>query len=180
MSQYFNASPDDVTSADESPLEKRQTWNVTGNEDILENRAYGDVIQQTAALGATQDMMVISQPPNIPLNTINSYAYQDEVSGTVRIYVVDSGANTQHQVSSGYSNECNANWLRHTRPSSVGNRTGFGLVIALELLKINPTLIPPQTRRIGRQEMIGTALLVFPSKEPIFLDQRISQLMYVS
>jgi hypothetical protein len=69
------------------------------NEHMLVDRAIGDVMQQTAAQGATQDMMVISQPLGTPLNTINSYAFQDE-DHTVRIYVVDTGANILHNVSS--------------------------------------------------------------------------------
>jgi hypothetical protein len=45
-------------------------------------------------------MMVISQPPSTELSNIGSYAYPDEVTSTVRIYVVDSGANTSVPVSS--------------------------------------------------------------------------------
>jgi hypothetical protein len=103
MSNLPTGYDDDPDSSDESsgesPPERRRSWNATENEDLLENRAYGDVLQQTAARGATQDMMVISQPPNINLNNINSYAYPDEVSSTIRIYLVDTGVNPNHNVS---------------------------------------------------------------------------------
>jgi hypothetical protein len=103
MSNLPTGYDDDPDSSDESsgesPPERRRSWNATENEDLLENRAYGDVLQQTAAMGATQDMMVISQPPNINLNNINSYAYPDEVSSTIRIYLVDTGVNPNHNVS---------------------------------------------------------------------------------
>lgn len=36
-------------------------------------------------------LMVISQPPGIPLAAINSYAYQTEAVGKVMVYIVDTG-----------------------------------------------------------------------------------------
>ena len=44
-------------------------------------------------------MLVMSQPPLIALSSIDSYAYPDEDPGSVRIYVVDTGANASVPVS---------------------------------------------------------------------------------
>jgi len=50
-------------------------------------------------VGAPDELKVISQPMGITLNAINSYAYQEEVSGNSMVYVVDSGSDPTHPVS---------------------------------------------------------------------------------
>ena len=50
-------------------------------------------------VGAPDELKVISQPLGITLNAINSYAYQEEVSGNSMVYVVDSGSDPTHPVS---------------------------------------------------------------------------------
>jgi hypothetical protein len=45
-----------------------------------------------------QELKVISQPPLVRLDDILTYAYQDEVIGNVRVYIVDSEADVSIQV----------------------------------------------------------------------------------
>jgi hypothetical protein len=42
--------------------------------------------------------MVFSQPKNIPLNRIDSYAWEEETN-PARLYIVDSGCETDIEVS---------------------------------------------------------------------------------
>jgi hypothetical protein len=165
---YDNDPDSSDESSGESPPERRQSWNATGNEDLLENRAYGDVLQQTAAMGATQDMMVISQPPLINLNNINSYAYPDEVSSTIRIYIIDTGANPNHNVSVAAKLKENANLSRHTLPSSMENHNGSGPVSQMVLVRLCLTPMTLMSNQMRFQMFLGMAPLVF-SRKPIFL-----------
>jgi hypothetical protein len=56
-----------------------------------------DLSQQRNAPSA---LKVISQPTDVPnLADIASYAYQNEPVGQVRIYIIDSGADPQSDVS---------------------------------------------------------------------------------
>lgn len=50
------------------------------------------------------DQKVYSQPPGISLPYIATYSYQDESPGVARIYIIDSGANTQSSVREGIHN----------------------------------------------------------------------------
>jgi subtilisin family serine protease len=47
---------------------------------------------------APPELRVISQPEGVPLNSLPFYAYNSVAGGGVTVYVVDSGANTQHPV----------------------------------------------------------------------------------
>ncbi len=45
------------------------------------------------------DMKVWSQPPGTSLDQIASYTFQEEVPGKARVYILDSGAMAEHDVS---------------------------------------------------------------------------------
>lgn len=45
------------------------------------------------------DMKVWSQPPGVSLEQITSYAFQEEIPGKARVYIIDSGAMAEHNVS---------------------------------------------------------------------------------
>ena len=49
---------------------------------------------------APDDLRVISQPPGIALADIASYAWQYEAMGFVRVYIVDTGADSTSPVRS--------------------------------------------------------------------------------
>jgi hypothetical protein len=44
------------------------------------------------------ELKVISQPPLVQLADILTYAYEDEVIGNARVYIVDGGADVSIQV----------------------------------------------------------------------------------
>lgn len=81
----------------ESSLQRRSS-----NETFASQIYVGDI--QKRAPGAKQQktdevsLKMISQPQGVLLDTIATYAYQEEEAGAARVYVLDSGFDSYHPV----------------------------------------------------------------------------------
>jgi hypothetical protein len=48
---------------------------------------------------ALPELRVISQPPAVPLDTLSGFAYNSTAGKDITVYIMDSGANPDHRVS---------------------------------------------------------------------------------
>lgn len=89
----------------ESIFSRRSSFSREANEDqnfrkeVLPKRATVPLSSLNQQTPVAASLKVISQPPGVDLSDIVSYAYQTEPLGQVRVYIIDTGANTLAPVS---------------------------------------------------------------------------------
>jgi len=87
------------------PAKKRTTRY---SKSYKESRSTARGVEITHQANAPVDLKVISQPQDVPLESLEVFTYDSRAGSGITIYALDTGANKQNPVRKSFHNDINS------------------------------------------------------------------------